>query len=199
MTRHRVAGIATVLLVLAVLPLGTYLFLKKGEEVRGSRKIPEFELTAADGSSFHSSELKGKTYVAEFTFSSCRSPRCHKLDSLMRALQDRFGWSDDFRQLTFTIDPQDDLPALTAMAAERDAGKGWYHLTGPVDTLERLILGGFFAKPDPGKGNRDKMSADKELCLVDSNGIIKGYYDALDKEETDLLFETIDAAIRGTP
>lgn len=198
MNRRSTAGIAAAVIILVVLPFITFLFLKKGSELRSKRRVPHFTLTSAGGSLFDSRGLDSMTYVAEFTFAQCRSIVCHKLDSIMRALDDRFGGSPDFRMVTVTIDAKrDSAGAMHALAQQRDAAQHWYFLTGQQDTIEHLILGGFFAKPDFGRGNPARMRADREILLVDKRGIIKGYYNVLDADETKKLFDAVETLLYG--
>ena len=188
MNRKRVPAIVAAILVLVVLPAITFLFLRKGDQLRHQRKVPEFSLIATGGSRFHSSELRSKAYVAEFTYTRCRSIVCTKLDSMMQVLYDRFGGREDFALLTLTIDTRHDSPEMMRdLAAVREAGANWHFLTGQQDSIEHLIFGGFLAKPDPGGGDVGRMRADRKLAVISAEGLIRGYYDVLRRDQCELL------------
>lgn len=197
MNRKRVAGITAAVLILAVLPFITFLFLKKGNELRGHRKVPNFQLVNSDGSPFASSQLDGKVYVVEFTFTRCMSIVCDKLDSMMHVLDDRFGSNPSFQLLTITVDPKWDTPEVMSDFSRERQGE-WVHLTGQEEQVTNLILGGFFAKGDSKQGTQFSSKADAELCLVDGTGLIKGYFNALEEVETKQLVEDVEGLLNKT-
>lgn len=196
MSRKSLLGIAAAFVILVALPAITFLFLKQGEKQRTNRTVPRFTLLTSKGDSLYSSEFKESVYVAEFTFTRCRSQVCEKLDSTMRSLQDRFGGHERFRMLTISFDTENDRPEiLEGFARNREASGIWHHATGDQQTVIDLILGGFFAKPEHASGEISKMKADRKIVVIDREGKIHGYYDVLMKKKVDLLFETVESLV----
>jgi protein SCO1 len=135
--------------------------------------IPQFELVAQNGQPFHSQELAGKIWVADFIYTTCPGP-CPRMTSQMREVQDALSTIPDVRLVSFTIDPANDTPpVLAAYAKVHGASPAiWYFLTGPVPTLQMLDRDAFKL------GNIDgTLEHSTRFVVVDRQGRIRGYYD----------------------
>ena len=129
-------------------------------------QVPDFELTAQDGSTFHSQDLGGKIWVADFIYTTCPGP-CPLITRKMREIQ---SVRPEVRLLSFTVDPEHDTPpALAAYAASVHARPNWYFLTGKRDTLQMLSREAF-KLADLG------LIHSTRLVLVDGKAQIRGYY-----------------------
>ena len=108
--------------------------------------IPEFELTDQDGNSFSSKMLKGKIYVADFFFTRCGNPDlCPRMSSELKRVQEVYKGEDDFKIISFTVDPVNDTPEiLKTYAKNYNALAGqWYFLTGEKRKIYDLAYEGF--------------------------------------------------------
>jgi protein SCO1 len=102
------------------------------EKLEIGAPLPEFELTAQDGSPLHARDLRGKPSAIDFIYTRCPLPDvCPRLSANFATLQRTFG--DRVNLVSITVDPEYDTPAILAAYARRwSAGAGWRFLTGNV-------------------------------------------------------------------
>jgi protein SCO1 len=138
--------------------------------------VPQFDLTAQNGQPFHSQELAGKIWVADFIYTTCPGP-CPRMTSQMREVQDALLQVPDARLVSFTIDPATDTPPVLAAYAKLHGASPamWYFLTGPVPTLQMLDRDAFKLGDVDGT-----LQHSTRFVLVDRQGRIRGYYDTSD-------------------
>lgn len=207
---------AGILIIILLVPAFVYLFLKFfGSNHYGLHKfvpvdvvekqidgkividtlyhtIPAFSLTSNNGSSFGSTDLEGKIYVADFFFSRCPSI-CPKMTSQLTRVQSAFADVKDFSIVSFTVDPENDSPeVLQSYASKYKAdSKIWFFLTGKKDSIYRVAKEGFkiSAMEDP-TGGEEFVHSDK-LILVDKNKIIRGFYNGTEPKDVDRLITEI--------
>ena len=145
--------------------------------------IPAFNLVDQEGEPFGSADLEGRVYVANFFFTSCSSI-CPPMMHAVSTLQDRFGDAgvDEVHLVSITVDPETDTPErLTEYAARFGVDpERWTLLTGEIDTIRRVAIGGFKTalgdRAEVEDGFFDIAHSGK-LVLVDRRGRIRGYYD----------------------
>jgi protein SCO1/2 len=132
-------------------------------------KISTFQLTDATGSTFASTSLDGKIWVADFIFTNCPGP-CPRMSQLMSRLQDM---APEVQLVSFSVDPQRDTPEVLAKYAKKyQAVKGrWHFLTGELEDIHRLSREVFRL------GDVDSsLNHSTRFVLVDGKGRIRGYY-----------------------
>jgi len=144
--------------------------------------VPDFTLTGADGKPFEAASLRGKVWIADFVFTSCKES-CPVLTARMKNVGRAVPGAE---LVSFSVDPANDTPdVLAAYAARYGAEPGrWHFLTGPVDEIERVIGQGM--KLALQRKEADILHANR-FVLVDRTGKIRGYYDALAPDEMDAL------------
>jgi protein SCO1/2 len=150
-------------------------------------EVPAFTLTSETAATFDSRALAGKVWVADFMFTRCMGP-CPRMSSRMHWLQKRTADVPDLRLVSFTIDPENDTPAVLAEYARRfraEPGR-WHFLTGPVATLQNLNRNGFKLGDIDGS-----MMHSTRFVLVDRRGRIRGYYRTEDGESLEPLVADI--------
>jgi protein SCO1 len=135
--------------------------------------VPDFELTSETGETFHSSELAGRVWVADFFFTTCNGP-CPRMSVQMREVQESTRDLDDVRLLSFTIDPATDTPEVLAAYARRYKAdsRRWHFLTGAPVELRRLSSDTFHLAEVGGS-----LEHSSRFALVDRKGRIRAYYD----------------------
>ena len=151
--------------------------------------IPPFDLVAQNGQPFHSQELAGKIWVADFIYTTCPGP-CPRMTSQMREVQDAVLKTPEVNLVSFTIDPAEDTPpVLQAYAKTHGAASSiWYFLTGPVATLQMLDRDAFKL------GNIDgTLEHSTRFVLVDRQGRIRGYYDTSESSAIPKVISDIHA------
>ncbi len=156
--------------------------------------VPEFFLIERSGKTVTNRDLEGKIWVADFIFTTCPGP-CPILSANMARLQSKIAGDDRVQLVSFTVDPQDDTPAVLAAYADRLGAdpKRWWFLTGPEKTLYDLIQNGFYQTVEDNHGKtldagQYLVTHSIYLVLVDAHGIMRGFYYGLDEEgQADLL------------
>ena len=107
--------------------------------------VPDVELVDQDGKPVRLRELLSgdKAVVADFVFTTCTTV-CPVLSGILSKMQDRIGdhQGKDVLLVSVTLDPARDTPArLKAYAKRWKARPGWVWLTGPKDTVEKVLRG----------------------------------------------------------
>ena len=155
-------------------------------------QIPSFNFLSTSGDTLNSTSLNGKIYVADFFFTRCGSI-CPKMTSQLTRVQNTFADDNDFKILSFTVDPEhDSIDVLKSYALKYNAKASvWHFLTGEKQLIYRLAKDGFKinALEDP-NGGIEFVHSDK-LILVDKNRIIRGFYDGTDPKDVDRLITEI--------
>ncbi|GAB1430158.1 SCO family protein [Ignavibacteria bacterium] len=145
------------------------------------RKAPVFSGINYDGQPFHSSELNGKIWIADFIFTTC-AEICPKMsDNTARLIQMTDG---KIPVVSITVDPEyDSLPILREYAAKYAGGNKWWHfISMPLDSVRETSVKGFAV------GNYENpIEHSSRLIVVDEKGIIRGYYDGVDSSAVNAL------------
>ena len=159
-------------------------------------KIGDFSFQNQNGKTITEDEVKGKIYVAEYFFTTCKSI-CPVMNMQMKRVNKAFANDKDFRILSFTVDPKIDTVAQMKWYAERHGAKGdkWHFLTGSKEDLYRLARKSFFLLKPAEAQNLGDAGSDfihtNNFVLVDRNARIRGYYDGTLADEVDQLIHDI--------
>ncbi|MDX1364276.1 SCO family protein [Arenibacter latericius] len=148
-------------------------------EINGKRKkVPSFAFYNQDSLMITNSDYDGKVYIVEFFFTSCPTI-CPIMNRNLVSLQDEFKEFDDFGVASFTIDPENDTPAVLKAYAE-DYGvtnMDWHFLTGDMKDIYDLANTGFniFAAQMPDAAGGFEHAG--LFALIDKNGFIRSRTD----------------------
>lgn len=142
-------------------------------------------------------DLLGKVYVVDFFFTSCPTI-CPTVKSNMLRIHKKFGKRDDFRLVSFTIDPKRDTPeemkSYSAKLGVTNTDEWWY-LHG--DKLETYDLDADYlsiAEENPNApGGFDHSGY---VVLVDKKGYVRAYASGLQSEEIDHLMGDIELLLK---
>jgi protein SCO1/2 len=150
-------------------------------------ELPSFALTNQYNKPFGTEQLKGTPFVVDFIFTSCKLA-CPKLTSEMAKVQHRTrNLGEQFKIVSISVDPKNDTPeALAEYAQEFGAHPArWFFLTGNEEQIVKLVNDGFKIGMGPdeifGKFHGEKF------VLVDAKGQVRGYYDADEAGEEELV------------
>lgn len=162
--------------------------------------IPSFNLLDQDGNSFGEKQLEGKIYVANFFFTSCPSI-CKKMQTLMKKVQDEddFERLEDFKMVSFTVDPERDTPQKLkeyAKLVHADT-KRWYFLTGEKEKIYDLAQKGFFANAGVDSIAPGGFLHSDMMFLIDREKHIRGIYQGTDLKDVKRLIDEIKVLIAG--
>jgi len=171
-----------------------------GKKIDAIAQVPPFELTNEDGKPFGSADLKGKIWVANFIFADCKGP-CPLMTARMAELQGQVAKAkaDDVRLISFTVDPENDTPAVlkeyaTNIRANPDL---WHFLTGTPEAIRAIVMKGLLQSFAP--GGPDGPIHSTRFVVVDRNGTLRTYHDGTDPEIVQKLLMDIGALMRERP
>ena len=145
---------------------------------------PPFLLTERDGTPADNTALDGKVWVAEFAFTRCKF--CPQVSATMARLRNELALTarDDFRLVTFTVDPDHDTADELRKYAKvftTDDDRHWLFLRGPRRYVELLCRRGFKVaveeKPDAPESLRFDHFLD--LLVIDKKGRVRGTFAGL--------------------
>ena len=152
--------------------------------------VPAFSFSDQEGRQVTDKDVAGKVYVAEYFFTTCKGI-CPKLNANVKDLARDFAGENDFRILSYTVDPETDSVARMKVYADSLGAdpRKWLFLTGRKDSLYHLARSGYLL--DDPKNNainiNEQFLHTQFLALVDKSGRVRKIYDGLKKDElTDL-------------
>jgi len=140
--------------------------------------VPEFSFTERTGTKVGLADLRGRTWVADFVFTSCAGT-CPAMSLRMAEVHEVLRKEPDALCVTFTTDPErDTLQVLEGYAIKYGATPDrWLFVRGPQAEVLSLQHGGFKIG-----SATDPFLHSERFVLVDARGRIRGYYHALDPE-----------------
>lgn len=162
--------------------------------------VGAFDLVDQEGRAVRRDDLLGRPWVASFVFTRCTGP-CPRVASTLRELQRRLDPASPARIVTFSVDPEHDVPAVLADYArslEADPAR-WTFLTGSEEAIERTVREGFLSpleRAPEGTPVGLSVSHRTQLVAVDSGGRVRGYYSGETTEDLDLLIARLDFLAR---
>lgn len=164
---------------------------------------PAFELTDQNGNAFASSELEEHVWIVNFIFTRCASTcpiQTQRMRELQLVLQDS-PVEDEVHFLSITVDPEYDTPAVLTSYAENVSADldHWSFLTGSRETIWQLCKDFHLAVADDPSNAAMPIAHDSKFILVDRNGQIRGYFDALTAEGLTGLQRTLDFVLPEMP
>jgi cytochrome oxidase Cu insertion factor (SCO1/SenC/PrrC family) len=162
-------------------------------------QVPGFQLTNQEGRPFGSAQLTGRIWIADFIFTSCQGP-CPVISSRMSELQKPLR-DTDVHLVSFTVDPEKDTPeVLRSYADKLKAQPGrWDFLTGAKDKIYDLCSHGFKLGVSEGIEDARGPVHSTRVVLVDRQGMIRGYYDALAPDAVTKLLADTSHLLREQP
>ena len=204
-SRYRAVAAAACLLTvvgaMAVSALGVASLHPHGAGPPDHGQLPDFSLIDHRGQPFTRHELAGSVWVADFIFTRCAG-QCPLMTARMASIQQAFAREPDVQFVSFTVDPSHDTPeVLAAYANHHGAHTGkWRFITGDPQAMTALARTGFRLAVGEEEGSqREPIAHSVRFVLVDRNGHIRGYYDAMDAHAMAQLREDTRALLRRRP
>jgi len=148
-------------------------------------EVPSFTLTNQAGEAYGSADLDNRAYLVSFFFTTC-STVCPAIMRSMKTIDKHLGdrqGSSRVRLVSISVDPEYDTPEVLAKYASREKLElpRWQLLTGPRDSIESLVVGGFRTamgdKEERTPGVID-IAHSMKIVLVDARGKIRHYFSA---------------------
>ena len=156
-------------------------------------KIGNFALVNQDSSIVTDETLRGKIYVADFFFTSCRTI-CPIMKTQMLRVYESIQDDPGVILVSHTIDPEHDTVALLHDYAERLGVKSskWHFLTGIKDSIYYLAQTSYFATAMEAEDEPDGFIHSGAFLLIDRQGRIRGKYDGTKEEDVNRLLADIE-------
>lgn len=154
--------------------------------------IANFQLVNQDSNIITRDDLKGKIYVADFFFTTCRTI-CPIMKTQMHRVYEEVKDDPEVMIVSHTIDPEYDTVGLLHDYAERlgVSSNKWYFLTGEKDSIYYLAQTSYFATAMEDKSEPDGFIHSGAFLLVDKHGRIRGKYDGTKEDEVNQLIHDI--------
>lgn len=152
-------------------------------------EVQDFNYTNQDGETVGLKDLKGKVWLADFIFTSCRTV-CPPMTANMAQLQKKLKEAGlDVSIVSFTVDPETDDPKVLKEFGEKvDADfSNWHFLTGySPEEIQNLSKESFKAlvQPEP---DSDQFMHGTSFYLVNQSGKVVEKYDGLKPPHEDII------------
>jgi protein SCO1/2 len=165
--------------------------------------VPAFHLVDQRGAPYATESMLGHVTVADFVFTRCTAS-CPRLTARMGELQVRLARrGSDARLVSFSVDPDNDTPAVLAAYAARahaDAAR-WTFVTGNADEMVRAVVLGFkvsTAKIEHGAADAE-VTHGNWFVVADRSGAIRGYYSTEEPADLDKVTGDVERLEREKP
>jgi protein SCO1/2 len=137
--------------------------------------------------------FKGKMYVADFFFTSCRTI-CPIMKTQMKRVYDATAVNPDVLILSHTIDPRhDNVETLHDYARMLEVSSDrWHFVTGEKDSIYKIAQTSYFVTAQEQRLEPDGFIHSGAFLLIDTNQRIRGKYDGTKEDEVNRLLKDID-------
>lgn len=141
-------------------------------------RVGNFSFTNQDGETITQDDVKGKIYVVEYFFTTCKGI-CPKMNENMTKVYDAFRGNKDVLILSHTVDPKKDtVAAMKEYSLRFDADpKQWMFLTGSKKELYDMARYSYLvtAVDDTAQVDieSDFIHTDR-FVLIDGDGRVRG-------------------------
>jgi protein SCO1 len=155
-------------------------------------KISNFRFVNQDSAIVTQETFKGKIYVADFFFTSCRTI-CPIMKTQMHRVYDSMKNDPDVLILSHTIDPKYDTVGLLRDFADKlgvESSK-WHFVTGDQDSIYNIAQKSYFATAMEDKSEPDGFIHSGAFLLIDKDRRIRGKYDGTIEEDVNRLMADI--------
>lgn len=155
--------------------------------------IGNFSFVNQDSAIITDETVKGKIYVADFFFTSCRTI-CPVMKGQMRRVYEATEGDKNILLLSHTIDPEFDTVGLLKDYAQRlgVSSDKWHFLTGTKESIYTIAEKSYFATAREDKTEPDGFIHSGAFILVDTGKRIRGIYDGTKAEDVDRLIKDLE-------
>lgn len=157
------------------------------------QQVPSFTLEDGNKKPIGLDDLKGKIWVAQFFFSRCVGV-CPVTTAHLAQIHRAYVLEKDIQLVSITVDPDNDQgEKLLEYAKKFQANPNkWYFLSGDISDIQKLSEKGFRLAAS----KENMLDHSKRFVLVDTDAMIRGYYDGMKQKSMDQLFRDIAKLMR---
>lgn len=178
-----------------VLVLGFYVVMTRVTDM-GKPQLPvlntvmPFSFTRQDSQQISNKDVRGKTVIVEYFFTTCKGI-CPKMNKNMVKIYNELKNEKDFLILSHTVDPETDSVATLRRYADSIGANpsNWWFLTGTKEELYKAARESYILD-DPKNSSKnitEQFLHTQFFCLVDRDGVVRGIYDGLKKDEVEQI------------
>ncbi|KAA5537008.1 SCO family protein [Taibaiella lutea] len=160
--------------------------------------IAPFRFTNQYGRTFSSEDLKGKIYLANFFFTTCKGI-CPKMTNNIKKIYQHFEGNPRVLFLSHSVTPEiDSVAKLKAYADANDIHTPqWELLTGKATEIYNLARKSYFVEEANGLSkDSTEFLHTENIVLVDKDGHIRGLYNGTIALDAERAIEDIDALLQ---
>lgn len=154
--------------------------------------IPVFYFTDQYAKKVTEQTVKGKVYVVDYFFTTCKSI-CPVMSTGLERVYKQFRTRNDFLILSHTVDPETDSTAQLLSYAKFHGVNDdkWLFVTGEKKHLYEIARKGYLLNAEQGDGGADDFIHTQNFALIDKERHIRGFYDGTDSLEINRLIGEI--------
>jgi protein SCO1 len=132
--------------------------------------------------------VKGKVYVTDYFFTTCKSI-CPIMSNSLERVYKQFHDRNDFLILSHTVDPEtDSVPQLLEYAKLHGVNDTkWLFVTGDKKHLYEMARKSYLLNAEEGDGGEEDFIHTQNFALIDKEKHIRGFYDGTDSLEMNRL------------
>jgi protein SCO1 len=155
--------------------------------------IAKFKFIDQDSSVVTNETFKGKIYVTDFFFTSCRTI-CPIMKTQMLRVYEKVENDPEVMILSHTIDPEYDTVQLLHDFADRLGVKSskWHFVTGEKDSIYDIAQKSYFSTAMADATEPDGFIHSGAFLLIDKDQRIRGKYDGTNEDDVNRLLDDID-------
>jgi len=164
--------------------------------VGNGHTIAEFSFQNQLGKITTDKDVSGKVFVVEYFFTTCGTI-CPKMNIQMQRVQKAYLGNENFKILSFTVNPEVDSIAQMKRYADSHGAKSnqWFFLTGDKNKLYEMARKSFFVLKPQEAQNLGGVESDfihtNNFVLIDRKMRIRGYYDGTVPHAVDQLIDDV--------
>lgn len=155
--------------------------------------IAPFSFVDQDSVVITNETFKGKIYVADFFFTTCRTI-CPIMKTQMKRVYEATVQDPDVVILSHTIDPEYDTVQLLHEYAKMlgVTSDRWHFVTGVRDSIYKIAQTSYFVTAAEDKTEQDGFIHSGAFLLIDKKQRIRGKYDGTKQPDVDRLIADIE-------
>ena len=161
---------------------------------QGKKPVPAFSLPDQEGKLVSDKSLAGKVYITDFFFATCPGI-CPKMQSELLKVYKQYAHDPNVVFLSFTIDPEHDTQPVLADYARRlgvnAPNSTWRFLHTPDRPAAYQLARNYLAAAETDLKAPGGIAHSGALALVDDQGYVRGTYDGLNAQQTELLLRQL--------
>jgi protein SCO1/2 len=160
-------------------------------------QVPGFQLTDQFGEKISEQRFKNKIQVVDFFFTKC-STICPVMTTHLKDVQKHFQNEDKVAIISYSIDTKNDTPEELQSYAEHYNinPKQWSLVTGNQEEIFELAKGFKVRAFDDSYQEENSLIHDGTFVLIDTQRRVRGYYNGLDKQDTQRLIKDIEKLVK---